>query len=189
MEEQINKVTLTTTLDRLRSAGACKSRYAHLLRALGGPSFDHDASINLLTILEHNGTEDCLWALCATVENCDQVERLMAADFAEAVLPLFESQYPNDSRPRAAIEAARKFATGEITAAARAAAGDAAWDAAGAAAWEAARAAAREAQAVIIRRYLDLDSPHLRLSLPRIVDGTIPGNRRIIGSWKNKSTK
>jgi hypothetical protein len=159
MEEQINKVTLTTTLNRLRSADACVSRYAHLLRALG-PSFDHDAPINLLTILEHNGTEDCLWALCATAENCDQVARLMAADFAEAVLPVFESQYPNDSRPRAAIEAARKFATGEITAAARAAAmaaarvaakdaSDAAWaaamaasDASEAAAWAAAKAAA-----------------------------------------------
>jgi len=136
MEEQINKVTLTTTLNRLRSADACVSRYAHLLRALG-PSFDHDAPINLLTILEHNGTEDCLWALCATAENCDQVARLMAADFAEAVLPVFESQYPNDSRPRAAIEAARKFATGEITAAAEAAA----WAAAKAAAWAASDAA------------------------------------------------
>jgi len=156
MEEQINKVTLTTTLNRLRSADACVSRYAHLLRALG-PSFDHDAPINLLTILEHNGTEDCLWALCATAENCDQVARLMAADFAEAVLPVFESQYPNDSRPRAAIEAARKFATGEITAAARdaarvaswaaamAASEAAAWDAARAASWAAARAAAMAA--------------------------------------------
>ena len=144
MEEQINKVTLTTTLNRLRSADACVSRYAHLLRALG-PSFDHDAPINLLTILEHNGTEDCLWALCATAENCDQVARLMAADFAEAVLPVFESQYPNDSRPRAAIEAARKFATGEITAAARDAARDGSWaaarDASEAAAWAAAKAA------------------------------------------------
>ena len=79
------KITLTTTLNRLRAAGACESRYAHLLRALGGTSLDHDAPINLLTILEHNGTEDCLWALCATAENCDQVARLMAADFAEAV--------------------------------------------------------------------------------------------------------
>ena len=63
---------LTTTLNRLRAAGACESRYAHLLRALGGTSVDHDAPINLLTILEHNGMDDCLWALCATAENCDQ---------------------------------------------------------------------------------------------------------------------
>ena len=155
---------LTTTLNRLRAAGACESRYAHLLRALGGTSFDHDEPINLLTILEHNGVNDCLWSLCATEENCDQIARLMAADFAESVLPLYESRYPNDNRPRDAIVAARQFARGEIGDAARAAAwaaargaGDAAWaawaagDAAGAAAW----AAAGAAQAVIIRRYLD----------------------------------
>ena len=143
MAKQIETpVKLTTTLNRLRAAGACESRYAHLLRALGGTSFDHDAPINLLTILEHNGVDDCLWALCATAENCDQVARLMAADFAEAVLPLYELRYPNDLRPRSAIESARRFARGEITAAAWAAARDAAW------------AAARAAQASIIRRYL-----------------------------------
>ena len=57
---------LTTTLNRLRSAGACESRYAHLLRALGGTSVDHDAPINLLTILEHNGVDDALWTLHST---------------------------------------------------------------------------------------------------------------------------
>jgi hypothetical protein len=146
---------LTTTLNRLKQAAACTSRYEHLVRALGGISFDHDAPINLLTILAHNGTEDCLWALCATEQNCDTVARLMAADFVEAALPLYESKYPGDARPRQAIEAARAFARGEINtdqlAAARAAAWDAgdawaaraaAWAAAGAAAGAAARAAA-----------------------------------------------
>jgi len=77
-----------------------------------------------------------------------------------------EEQINKDSRPRAVIEAARKFATGEITAAARdaarVAAKDASWAAAMAASRAAAMAAARDAsraaawaaQAVIIRRYL-----------------------------------
>jgi hypothetical protein len=148
---------LTTTLNRLKTARACSDKYAHLLRALGGTSFDHDAPINLLTILEHNGIDDCLWALRATVEDCDRVARLMAADFAEAVLPIFEREYPDDGRPRAAIAAARLYARGEIgaaaLAAALAAAGDAvaaAWDAgaaAGAAAWDAAWAAGAAARA------------------------------------------
>ena len=88
----------------------------------------------------------------------EQEQRLIAADFAEHVLPLFEAEYPDDDRPRKAIDAARAYARGEITeeqlsaawdaarAAAWAAAGAAAWDAAGdaagAAAWAAARAAA-----------------------------------------------
>lgn len=67
--------------------------------------------------------------------------RLFACDCAEHVLPVFESQRPDDDRPRTAIEVARLFARGEATADELAAAGDAAADAAGAAAWAAAAAA------------------------------------------------
>ena len=153
--ETIEPVVLTTTLYRLRKHHACESRYSHLVSALG-PKWGDKEPINLLTILEHNGTEDCLWALCATDQNCDMVARLMAADFAEAVLPIYERIYPGDNRPRAAIQAARDYAHGRIGAAARAAARAAAWEAAGEAAWEAAREAAWEAQEKIIRRYLAL---------------------------------
>jgi hypothetical protein len=41
-------------------------------------------------------------------------QALWAADCAERVLPLFEEQYPDDDRPRRAIEAARAWARGEI---------------------------------------------------------------------------
>ena len=143
-------VKLHTTLNRLQAAGACAGRYAVLLASLGGPSFDHDAPINLLTILESNGVDDCLWALCATAENCGQVAWLMAADCAELVLPTFERQYPDDRRPRAAIEAARGFALGTVTSTALAAAwaaARAAWAAAAALAAGAAWAAARTAWA------------------------------------------
>jgi hypothetical protein len=83
----------------------------------------------------------------------DRSLRLFAADCAEQVLPIFERVRPDDDRPRAAIDAARRFARGEITRGVRAAAGDAAraaardaaWDAAAAAAWAAARAAAGDA--------------------------------------------
>ena len=83
----------------------------------------------------------------------EQEQRLIAADFAEHVLPLFEVDYPDGDRPRKAIEAARAFARGEITkeqlaaarAAAEAAAEAAAMATAGAAAWAAAWAAARAA--------------------------------------------
>ena len=44
----------------------------------------------------------------------EQEQRLIAADFAERVLPLFEAEYPDDDRPRKAIEAARAYARGEI---------------------------------------------------------------------------
>jgi hypothetical protein len=71
--------------------------------------------------------------------------RHFAADCAEQVLPIFERERPDDDRPRKAITAARDFADGKISAAARAAARAAAWDAAGDAAGIAARVAARAA--------------------------------------------
>ena len=63
---------LTTTLNLLRQAGACEGSYRDLVKALGGTKFDHDAPINLLTIMEHNGVEDVEWVLeqGATVEDC-----------------------------------------------------------------------------------------------------------------------
>jgi hypothetical protein len=75
----------------------------------------------------------------------DRTARLFAADCAERVLPIYEDEYPNDARPRQAVEAARAFARGEISAAVRLAARnamDAARSAARSAAWNAALAAA-----------------------------------------------
>ena len=90
--------------------------------------------------------------------NIDRELRHFAADCAEHVLWLYERDYPDDLRPRNAIQAGRDFADGRIGAAAwdaaraaawaaaGAAAWDAAWAAAGAAAWDAARAAAGAAE-------------------------------------------
>ena len=49
--------------------------------------------------------------------NVERELRLFAADCAEHVLYLFEEKYPDDDRPRKAIQAARDFANGLITAA------------------------------------------------------------------------
>ena len=123
---------LTTTFRKLRTAGACESRYKFLRTALKGVK--DDDPIDLLTILETNGLDDALWALQATEQNCDQIARLMAADFAEQVIPAVWQKYSQDKRPELAIKAARDFAHGRITREKRDAAGAAAWAAAGAAA-------------------------------------------------------
>ena len=76
--------------------------------------------------------------------------QLWAINSAESVLGLFETKYPNDLRPRQAIQAAKDFLAGKITAydayAAAHAAADAAY-AAHAAAYAAAHAAAYAADA------------------------------------------
>ena len=84
----------------------------------------------------------------------ERTVRLFACDCAERALHIFEAYFPDDKRPRNAIERARRYANGTATddelAAAwndeLPAAWNAAWDAASAAAW-AARAARPAANA------------------------------------------
>ena len=94
---------------------------------------------------------------CRLTRECtggnERTARLFACDCAEHVLSLYEAQYPDDRRPRKAIETARRYAEGkaaveELTAAwyAAEAAARAAAEAARDAAWEAAEGAAGAAE-------------------------------------------
>jgi hypothetical protein len=102
-----------------------------------------DEPLAILAILESNGINDALWALRA-VDGKDRDIRLMAADFAESVLHLFEAKFPNDDRPMKSIQAARDYANGLIQLDALKAASDAAW-----AAWAAWAAAAAASDAAV----------------------------------------
>ncbi len=85
-----------------------------------------------------------------TVERIDawdeRTARLFAVECAERVLPIYERERPNDTRPREALVVARRFADGLATREELDAAWAATWDAARAATWDAARAAARAAE-------------------------------------------
>ncbi len=116
-----------TTLNKIRKHDPCSDGWAKLLKHLGKSKAD-DEPVSIITILDSNGVDDALWALRA-VEGRDREIRLMACEFAEAVLPIFEQANPDDDRPRKAIETARRFANGEASKEERDAARDAAWDA------------------------------------------------------------
>jgi len=147
----------TTSFRLLHDAGACKERYRFLAKALGGiKAYGRDTPITLLQILNINGLDDALWAVRACPDS-DTFARLLACDYAEHVLHIFEAKYPDDYRPREAIAVSRRYARGEATDAELSAAWYAAWaagdaaraawyaagDAARGAAWYAARDAAR----------------------------------------------
>ena len=87
--------------------------------------------------------------LVSETEWDERTARLFACDCAEHVLYLYERDYPEDMRPRNAIETARRYASGQATkeelSAARAAACDATREAARDAARNAAWAAACDA--------------------------------------------
>ena len=90
--------------------------------------------------------EDRFWAVLRSEVLPDELMRLFACWCAEQSLDLFESKYPDDKRPRRAVEATRLFVAGkrgkeELRAA------DAAADAAAYAAADAAAAAAYAAAA------------------------------------------
>lgn len=85
-------MTLTTTLNRLRAAGACAEGYKILLEHVG-LHYDPDAPIDLLTVLESNGSVDCLWALVYATDQEDlriyaaynEASRLAARSYNEAL--------------------------------------------------------------------------------------------------------
>ena len=101
---------------------------------------------------------DRLWVVLRPEIIPERELRLLACAFARTSLPLYERDYPEDARPRTAIETAERYARGSATreelAAAEAAAWAAAWAAAASAAeaaWAAARAAARAAASAAAR--------------------------------------
>ena len=135
---------MQTTLNKIKEHSPCVDGWEKLLNYLGKTQSD-DEVLELRTILESNGTDDTIWAFRA-VDGKDKEIRLFSADCAELVLPIYEKQYPDDNRPRLAIQAAIDYANGLITYEELYAARDAAKDA-GDAAWDAARIAANAAAA------------------------------------------
>ena len=124
-------------MKQLREVNACTKRYTFLRKALG-PKYGDKKPITMTQILDLSGMDDCIWAIFHTQNGTgEKLLRLFACDCAEHVLPIFEKKFPKDARPREFIAVARRFANGEVSAAA--------WVAAWAAAWAAARAAAMEA--------------------------------------------
>lgn len=137
---------LHTTFAKAKEANACIESYKKMAKHLGGVrKYGNDTPIPLDTVLDVLGVDDTTWCLRCTIEN----SRKLAIEFncrcAEHVLHYFEDKYPEDKRPRLAIEAARKCITDKRPAAgATSAAGDAAR--AASAAWAAAGDAAGAAE-------------------------------------------
>ena len=73
---------------------------------------DLNTEVTILEILNSNGIIDALYAL-GTQKYKDYC--LFNADVAESVLHIFEDEYPDDDRPRKAIEGIRLFHSGKIT--------------------------------------------------------------------------
>ena len=154
-------MTIFTTLNEIREYSPCSAGWSKLLKSLGKTHAD-DEPLALDHILDSNGLDDALWALRA-VKGHDKALRLFACQCARLVLPIFEEKYPEDDRPRKAIEAAEAFALGQIDKAELAkAAADATYvaNAAAYAAYAAADAANAAADAAYAAAYAAADAAY-----------------------------
>ena len=180
---------LSTTFALLRQHDACEGGYRKLARHLGGiAAYGKDTPIPLLTILESNGLNDCLWSLRAVPaeqeEDRDRIARLFAIDCAERSLVNWGQFSRDDRRPQMSIEVARRFAEGQATAEELSAAWSAAWSARSAArsaesaesaAWSAESAesaawsAERDWQEQLLRKHLTPEPKEEAKPLPEAV--------------------
>ena len=131
----------TLTYDELIALRPCPSSLSRITQLLGGAKEWNGKPITAEQARNAGVTfAEIIWVTSTIARKNPDVKRklrLWLADCAAHVLFIFEKKIKNDNRPRLAIFAARDFALGKITRAAR----DAAWDAARAAAGDAARAA------------------------------------------------
>ena len=99
---------LHITFNSIKAKEACSEGYDPLSVALGGDiNYGMGTPISLLKCLESNPIEDVLWALRATLEDSKEFSLKFAVACAEHVLPVFEEKFPEDKRPRLALEAAK----------------------------------------------------------------------------------
>jgi len=113
-----------TTLREILKHDPCLSGLKKLLNGLkySNPvtEDEKDLPIKTLFIFENNGYDDCLWSLRCFSGSANWYR--FKADIAESVLKYFEKKYPDDNRPRLAIEASRNLADNLSDPAARSAA-------------------------------------------------------------------
>ena len=140
---------LYTNLKLLRHQSACSNGISTLIASLPS-NHSKEKLISLSHILKSNGLEHAIWAMRATTTDSRKIAAFMAIDFARQTLSNFEKEFPEDKRPRIALEMATAFLHGKLTlkeiksaAWSAAESADSAWSAESA--WSAAESAAESA--------------------------------------------
>lgn len=101
----------TTTLAAIKAHKPCSEGWCKLLKYLGKTQMDNEA-LDFETILESNGLEDALWALCVLPDSDKNKVRLLACDFVESILHHIPE---GEARPAKAIQVARMYAKDKAT--------------------------------------------------------------------------
>ena len=111
-------MNLQTTRQILRASKPCADGWAKLLKNLPTDN-RYKTPILFSHILKVNGLYDTLWALRSVMpeqeRERDREARLLACEYAQDVLYIFEAKYRDNYFPRMCLEVARKFALGQAT--------------------------------------------------------------------------
>jgi len=128
-------------LQEIKNLNPCTDRWKNLIKHY--PNWE-GTPLDFLK-LEHISVEDKQWLFLREEYVPKRELHLYACLCAEQVLHIFEKEYPDDKRPREAIEAKRLWLDGKISddALDSASAWDSAWGSASPAALASARASAR----------------------------------------------
>ena len=94
----------TVTVNQLRAHGPCSSGLALLETVSAELGLDPGQPVDFNMILDRGGFRYAAWAL--RTQPAELAQRV-SIRFAELALPVWEAQYPDDLRPRRAIEAAK----------------------------------------------------------------------------------
>jgi hypothetical protein len=116
-EYRMEKLKLTTTLNDILEFNPCDDGLK-LFLSFVGCDYPKDKEINLLTILESNGISDFFWCFKTLKENKKEAFKILSLickEIAESVLHIYENKYPNDLRPREALQALELFINDKIT--------------------------------------------------------------------------
>ncbi len=116
--------------------------YPDECRKLFGANIIDECFGGIVSFLENNKTEEVFNYIIDSNYLTDRDKHLLACDFAYDCLPIFEKEYPNDNRPRKAIEAKLFWLDGKITDGELDEAWESAWGSVWESAWESARASA-----------------------------------------------
>jgi hypothetical protein len=89
------------TLSAIKTLNPCKDRLDNFVKFYGSKTLTKGQFMGLKNITQ----EDKMWVAFRMMPQANI--RYAAADIAESVLHIFEKEYPNDNRPRRAIEVAK----------------------------------------------------------------------------------
>ena len=105
---------ISTNKQELIGLNACKSGFNLFVKAHG-----EKPDVLFSECLTSNGWSDIWWLIIEVYEQLDVAQKnevcLLGCDWAESVLCNFESKYPDDKRPRLAIQAKRDFIDGKVS--------------------------------------------------------------------------